>query len=167
MAPESSPLETAGWKRSVRERLGALSRAVASLVGTRIAILREELGAKARFLARAGIGLTLALALAGLALLLGTALVAVLLARLLESAVAGLFAALLLYLAAAAVAGLYGWRALLRVRPLDFPVTADEIRKDWQAAAPSAGLEGEDSESDDESGEDIEDLAERFRAGSE
>jgi uncharacterized membrane protein YqjE len=167
MAPESIPNEAAGGRRSVRERLGALSRAVASLVGTRVAIFREELGAKARLLVGAAIGLTLAFALAGLALLLGTALVAALLARLLGSATAGILAALLLYLAAAAVAGLYGWRALSRVRPMDFPLTTSEIRKDWQAAAGSAGSGSEDSESGDEEDEEIQDLAERFRAGSE
>lgn len=167
MAPELSPREAAGWKRNVRERLGALSRAAASLVETRIAIFREELGAKTRFLVRATIGLTLAVALAGLALLMATALVAALLARLFGSVVAGLSAALLLSIAAASVAGLYGWRALSRVRPMDFPLTAGEIRKDWQAAAPSAGLGDEGTESDAEEGEEIEDLAERFRAGSE
>jgi uncharacterized membrane protein YqjE len=164
---ERSQDEAAGWKRTVRERLAALSQAAASLVETRIAIFREELGAKTRLLLRAAIGLMLAVALAGLALLMATALLAALLARLFGSVVAGLAAALLLSIAAAAGAGFYGWKALSRVRPTDFPLTAGEIRKDWQAAVPSAGLEDEVSESDSEEGEGIEDLAERFRAGSE
>lgn len=167
MDPELSQGEAAGWKRSVRERLGALSRAAASLVETRIAILREELGAKTRLMVRATIGLTLAVALAGLALLMAMALATALLARVFGSVVTGLSAALVLAIAAAAVAGLYGWRALSRVQPMDFPLTAGEIRKDWQAAASSAGLGDEDSESDGPEGEEIEDLAERFRAGSE
>lgn len=146
--------------------MGALSRAAASLVQTRVAIFREEIGAKAGLLARAAVGLWLALALAGIALLLAVALLAALLASLFGSVVAGLSGALLLCFAAAAVAGLYGWRVLRRVRPTEFPLTAGEIRKDWQAVTPSAGRTTEDSD-DDEEGEDIEALAERFRAGSE
>ncbi|MGH9317500.1 MAG: phage holin family protein [Thermoanaerobaculia bacterium] len=167
MAPESTPHEETGWKRSVRDRLGAFSRAAASLVETRVAIFREEVGAKAGLLARAAVGLWLALALAGIALLLAAALLTALLAHLFGSTVAGLSGALLLCFAAAAVAGLYGWRVLLRVRPTEFPLTAGEIRKDWQTVAPSAGRTNEGSESEDEESGDIEDLAERFRAGSE
>ncbi len=167
MSSESSLHGQAGRKRSVRERLGALSRAAVALAATRLAIFREELGAKATLLTRAAIGLALALALGSLGLLLATALIAALLAHLLRSVVAGLSAALVLYLAAAAAAGLLGWRALSRVRVMDFPLTAGELRKDWKAAADSAGFEGVDSESGDEEGEDLEDLEERFRAGSE
>jgi len=166
MTPESNAREEAGWKRSVRERLSAFSRAAASLLETRVAIFREELGAKAGLFVRAAIALGLAVSLAGIVLLLATALSAALLARLFGSLVAGLAAALLLSLAVAAVAGLFGWRALRRIRPTEFPLTAEEIRKDWQAVSHSVPGD-EDGEPEDEESEDIEDLAERFRAGSE
>jgi len=169
MASESGPPEDTGWKRTVRERLGAFVQAARSLVQTRVAIFREELTAKAGLFARAALGLALALALAGIALLLAVGLLAAILASLFGSVVAGLSAALFLCLAFAGVAAFSAWRLLRRVRPMEFPLTAGEIRRDWQAVSPSAaqGDQGPESGAVEEEREDVEDLAERFRAGSE
>lgn len=160
------PVETnipgAGATRSWRERVDAVWSAAATLLSTRAEIFREELAEKGTELRRAAIGIGLGLVLAWLALLLLTALVAVLLARLFGSAAAGLFAALFLYAAVAAVAAGIGWRALSRVRPLDFPATREGIEQDWKALQEFGTAPEEAPES-----EPADDFEERFRTGSE
>jgi len=165
--PDKVERET--WSR----RLHGFLEAGRTLLSTRAAILREELGAKGEFLARGTIGLAVAAAFAGLALLLLTAWIAVLLSSLLGSPVWGVLAAFVLYAAVAVTAGMLGIKALSRVKPFDFPVTSEEIRKDWSALKSSAKPEppapgtaqGKTELAGSQSLHD--DLEERFRAGSE
>jgi uncharacterized membrane protein YqjE len=118
-----------GWK----ERLGAIQRAAKTLFATRVEIFREELAEKGSLFGVAAAGLTLALAFASLALLLATALLAAVFSKVFGGPIAGITAALVLYLAIAAVAAFFGVRKLRRVRPLDFPATRSELRKDLDA----------------------------------
>jgi uncharacterized membrane protein YqjE len=180
------PLEAVpepGW----RERLASTTRAARALFATRAAIFREELAEKGSLFGKAAVGLSLAAVFGVLALLLATALVAALFARLFGGPIAGITAALVLYLLVAGAAGYRGVKSLSRVRPFEFPVTRDEIRRDLEAvkdegpspdegpASPDAlaaerasiapGDEG--GEEDEVDMEEAGDLEERFRAGSE
>ena len=188
MDPEETVLEDRpepGWK----ERIGAIRRAASALASTRAAIFREELSEKGSLFARAAIGLALAAVFGVLALLVLTALVAALFSRLLGGPIAGITATLFLYLAVAAAAAILGSRTLSRVRPLAFPATRDEIRKDLDAVKEHATVRDEgpasvdalaaerasvrpDDERDDDEVEEVEEVEamseeERFRAGSE
>lgn len=174
-----------GW----RDRIASATRAARALFATRAAIFREELAEKGALLGRTAVGLSIAAVFGVLALLLLTALVAALFARLFGGPIAGIAAAFVLYLAVAGGAGYFGWKSLSRVRPFDFPVTRNEIRRDLDALredAPSSdeGPASPDAlaaerarirpgEEEDEEGDEEEqametaDLEERFRAGSE
>ena len=164
-----------GWK----DRIDAVKRAARALLATRAEIFREELAQKGSNLGKAAAGLSLAAVFAVLGLLLLTALVAAVLARLFGGPIAGLLAAFVLYMAVAAAAAFFGAKALGRVRLFDFPATRDEIRRDLEAvreegsprdegpasaealAAERASVAPEDQESP------VSDMEERFRAGSE
>jgi putative superfamily III holin-X len=164
--PVESP--PAGWSG----RLGRLLEAARRLISTRAAILREEMGAKGEALGRGIAGLLLGGALGCLALLLLTAWIAAVLSRLLGGPILGILATFVLYLAAAAGAALYGTRALGRVKPFEFPVTAGEIRKDLEAVRSSTRGEppppppGE-AEVPAPVEPPVDDFEARFRAGSE
>lgn len=185
----AEPLEAVpepGWK----DRVESTTRAAKALFATRAAIFREELAEKGSLFGKAAVGLTIAALFGVLALLLSTALVAVLFARLFGGAIAGVAAALVLYLLIAGGAGYFGLRSFARVRPFEFPVTRDEIRRDLdsvreEAPTPDEGPaspdalaaergsirpgEDEDEDLDEEEVSMVEtsDLEERFRAGSE
>jgi len=164
-----------GWK----DRIDAVKRAARALLATRAEIFREELAQKGSNLGKAAAGLSLAAVFAVLGLLLLTALVAAVLARLFGGPIAGLLAAFVLYMAVAAAAAFFGAKALGRVRLFDFPATRDEIRRDLEAvreegsprdegpasaealAAERASVAPEDQEPP------VSDIEERFRAGSE
>ena len=164
-----------GWK----DRIDAVKHAARALLATRAEIFREELAQKGSNLGKAAAGLSLAAVFAVLGLLLLTALVAAVLARLFGGPIAGLLAAFVLYMAVAAAAAFFGAKALGRVRLFDFPATRDEIRRDLEAvreegsprdegpasaealAAERASVAPEDQESP------VSDIEERFRAGSE
>jgi MFS family permease len=124
--PEELP---PGW----RERLEAIRKAGGALFATRTAILREELGQKRSHLGRGVVGLAVAAAFAIVALLVFTGFLAAVLAQLFESAALGLLVVFLLYALIAGISGAVGWKAMRRVRPGDFPVTREELRKDWDA----------------------------------
>ena len=184
-ADYTEDLPDPGWK----ERLAAAKRAAKALAATRTEIFREELAGKGSLLGMGMAGLVLAFAFASFALLLATALVAALFAKLFGGPVAGIAAALVLYLLIAAGAGFFGVRSLARVRPLDFPTTRDELRRDLDAireeaarrdhgaaspdalAAERASIrpgESDDEEEDEEEARATDaGLEERFRAGSE
>jgi uncharacterized membrane protein YqjE len=176
--PEDLP--DPGW----RERVGAVKRAAKALLATRVAIFREELAGKGSLFGQGAGALVLAVAFASLSLVLLTALVAAVLARLLGGPIAGLAAALFLYLVIAGGAALFGVKRLRRVRPFDFPVTRSEVRKDLDALREEGALHDEGpassealaaerasvrpGETDEEQEERNEkDLEDRFRAGSE
>jgi uncharacterized membrane protein YqjE len=174
--PEEEILEDRpepGWK----ERIGAVRRAAAALLGTRAEIFREELSEKGSLLAKAAIGLALAAVFGVLAFLLLTALVAALFSRLLGGPIAGITAALVLHVLIAAAAAILGSRTLSRVRPFAFPATEDEMRKDLDAlkgpassdalAAERASVAPGDEEGDEDVHEEMNEIEDRFRAGSE
>jgi len=180
------PLEAVpepGW----RDRLSSTTSAARALFATRAAIFKEELAEKGSLFGKAAVGLTLAAVFGVLGLLLATALVAALFAWLFGGPIAGITAAFVLYIVIAGAAGFWGVRSLLRVRPFEFPVTRDEIRRDLEAvkdeepsadegpaspdalAAERASIAPGDAggEEDEVDMEEAADLEERFRAGSE
>lgn len=119
-------------------KIASLLEAGRRLAATRSAILREELSVKASFFGRGLAALFLAGAFAGLALLLFTAWIAALFTKLLGGPVAGILAAFGLYLVITAVAAMLGIRSLSRVKPGEFPVTKEELRKDWASLKAAA-----------------------------
>jgi membrane protein implicated in regulation of membrane protease activity len=172
MKDETAGLPEEDEEKSWRARLSAVADASRSLGRTRLAIFREEFSGKAAFAARGLAGVALAGALGVGALLLIAALIAALFAKLFGSAVLGILAALVLYAALCAAAAWYGWKALSRVRPGEFPATAEELSRDWEAirssVAPEAEPEGDlppEGEPPDE--EAVEDLEQRLRGGGE
>ena len=161
----SDPVQPAGW----RERLAAGWEALSELISTRLQIFQEELSEKTGFFARGIAGLVLGLLFGWLALLLFTALVAALLALLFGHVWAGLLGAFVLYIAVAGIAVRLGVKAFSRVRPFDFPVTSEEIRKDFLAFSRSAS-EGDrvvpPAYAPPAMAVPADSLEERFRAGS-
>jgi hypothetical protein len=154
------------------QRVRAFFESLGSLLSTRAEILKEELRAKGVALGRAAVAFLLAAAFALLALLLLTAGIAALLSQLFGSPVAGILVTFLLFAAAAALAAYLGVNALRRGNLLEFPVTAEEIRKDWKVVTRSAtpeppgpdGAEGAVIATGPSVSDDIE---ARFRTGSE
>ena len=134
------------------------------------------MSAKGALLGRGIAGLVVAAAFAGMALLLFTAWIAVLLSSLLGSPVWGVLAAFLFFAGVAAAAGVLGVKALSRGNLFEFPVTCEEIRKDWRTlcpvprypSRPDPGDEPEEAELARSHSQAVrDDLEERFRAGSE
>ena len=147
-------------KTGIFARLRDAWEATQRLVSTRAEIFREEISEKGSLIVRAVMAIGIALALGWLALLLLTALAAVLLANLFGSLWAGLLATLGIYLVGASAAAFLGWKAFSRFRPFAFPATQEGLREDWTAIRDS--LRTPPRADDEES-----DLEERFRAGSE
>jgi uncharacterized membrane protein YqjE len=146
-------------KTGIFARLRDAWEATQRLVSTRVEIFQEEISEKRNLLARAAMAIGIALALGWLALLLFTALVAVLLVKLFGSLWAGLLAALGIYLIAASVAAFLGWKSFSKFRPFAFPATQEGLREDWSAIRESLRTP--------RASEEESDLEERFRAGSE
>lgn len=169
MSEASRIPEEDGAEPGIRERFAAALTKIGSLLSTRLEILAEEASQKASLLGRGLGSLALALVAGWIAVLLLAALLVTLFTLLFGHAWAGVLATFLLYAGAAAAAGLWGVKALSRVKPLDFPVTREELRKDWEALssrhpeeprASSALRPGERPESSS-----IDDVEARFRAG--
>ena len=171
MGTEEAELPGEDEDRSWRDRVGAVTAAGQGLLATRMAILREELAGKAALAARGLAAIVIAAALAVGALLLLAALLAALLAGIFKSVVLGILVAVILYGAGAAVAIVIAWKALTRVRPLEFPAVTQELARDWQAVAeslsPADEADDDAAGADGEDGNAIVDLEERFREGSE
>jgi uncharacterized membrane protein YqjE len=165
---EMEAREETDSRRSFSQRVNAAREKAAALAATRATMFREELADKGASAAKAVAGFAAAAFFGSLALLLLTALLAALLSSLFHSAIAGVGATLVLYLAVAACGAILGWRALERVRPLDFPATGAALAGDFDALATAAAAP-EDDEDGFENGEenDEDDLEERFREGSE
>jgi hypothetical protein len=171
MSTEEAELPGEEEERSWRDRLGEVAAAGQLLLGTRLAILREELSGKAALAARGLAAVAIAAVLGIGALLLLAALLAALLAGLFKSVALGILAAVIVYATGAVVAAVLGWRALTRVRPLEFPAVAEELARDWKAVAaslsPESGPGAGGERADDDPKEPIDDIEERFRAGAE
>ncbi len=141
-------------ERGFRERLAAVCKAASALFATRAAIFREEIAAIGGHFGKAAGGLGLAGAFGFLALLVFTAFLCALFARLFGSVLAGLLAVFVLYGVAAAISGVYGWKALSRARRLDFSASFGELRKDWEAVKLAQKKEEEESEDEDKEEEE-------------
>jgi hypothetical protein len=151
------------------QRVRAFFESLGSLLSTRAEIFKEELGATGMALGRAAIAFFLAAAFALLALLLLTAGLAALLSQLFGSPVAGILVTFVLFAGVAALAAYLGVRSLSRGN-FKFPVTAEEIRKDWKVFPRSATPEPSGPERDGviaPASGTSDDLEARFRAGSE
>ena len=173
--PDSLPGEGSGngAPAGFGERFAQLASGARDLLGTRAAMFRRELAAKSADLAVGAAAVLLAAAFGWLALLLLTAFLAALLARLLGGPLAGIAVTFGLYAAVAAVAAWIGVRKLGRVRPFEYPVTRAEIDRDV-AALRAAARAPEPEENPEEEVEDVlenedarADVESRFREGSE
>jgi uncharacterized membrane protein YqjE len=167
-----------GEEPGYRERLGAVFAAAGDLLSTRAEIFGEEAGQKAAHLARGLAALAAALVAGGLAMLLLVALCVALFTLLFGQLWAGILATVILDAAAAAAAVFWGWKALSKVRPFDFPVRREELARDWEAVtgdalrdsdegAPADGDEIRPSAATADSESSWSDIEARFRAGSE
>src|SRR5262245_57222993 len=169
MSVERAELPDEDDQRSWRERLGEVADAGRSLLATRLAIFQEEASAKAILAAKGLAGVVVAAALGVGAVLLLAALLAAILAKLTNSVVLGILLAIVLYAAGAAVAAWLGFKALSRVRPLEFPEAGAEISRDIDAIsaalAPEPEVEVNVASAGDEA--EVADLEERLRRGSE
>ena len=124
-------------ERSWGERIGLVADAWSALIQTRVAIFREELAAKAMLLLKGAVAAVIALALAIGALLLLAALLVAVLAHWFGSVGFGILGALVLYAAGAGAAVAAAGKWLRRVKPMDFPASSEELRRDWRAVAES------------------------------
>jgi len=171
MSTESS-LPEEEEERTWRDRAARVAHSARALVATRLAILREELDAKADLFGK-GLGAVAAAAALGVgALLLFAALLSAVLSQLFHNVALGILAAMLIYAAGAAVAGRIGWKALSRVQPTEFPATRRELARDFDtisaALAPEPEPEDEPPPQDPPPDEgEVEDLEARLRAGAE
>lgn len=170
MSTERAELPGEDEERGWRDRFEEVFAAGRALLATRLAILQEELSAKAVIAARGLAFVVVAAALGVGALLLGTALLAALFAKLFNSVVLGILAAVVLYGAGAAGAAWLGMTTLMRVRPFEFPAAAEEISRDLEAVAAAVALEtgdGDDGFEPSVDEEAVADLEDRLRAGTE
>jgi uncharacterized membrane protein YqjE len=126
LTPEDLP---PGWS----ERLESIWKAAGALIMTRVAIFRAELSEKTSHLTRGLAAVSIALAFGTVALLVFTGFLAAVFARLFGAILWGLLAVFVLYALIAGAAALLGLKSLRRVRPGDFPITSEELRKDWSA----------------------------------
>jgi uncharacterized membrane protein YqjE len=170
MSTREAELPGEDVERTWRSRFDEVASASRVLLATRLAIFREEAAVKAGLAARGVAGIVLGLAFGVGALLLTAALLAAILVRLTNSVVLGILLAAVLYAAAAGACAWIAMRALLRVRPLEFPETTAELARDWDAVA--ATLAPEPEPVDEGSGaalpadeESVADLEARLRGG--
>ena len=171
MSTERAPFPGEDAQPTWRDRAARAARAAESLLATRLEIFREEAAVKAREAGKGLLGVAVAAALGVGVLLLFAALLAAVFARLFDSMVLGILATTLLYAAGAGVAGRVGWQALSRVRPSEFPATAEELERDWNAVSailsdpPGPSEEDGEPEGGDEEVDEreIEELERRLR----
>jgi uncharacterized membrane protein YqjE len=165
-------------ERSWGERIRVVADAWSALVQTRVAIFREELTAKAMLLLKGVVAAVIGLGLAIGALLLLAALLVAVLAHWFGSVGFGILGALVLYAAGAGAAVVAAGKWLQRIKPMDFPASSEELRRDWRAVSESWRMEDEappegvvPPRPPDALGtprEDrVENLEDRFRAGAE
>jgi uncharacterized membrane protein YqjE len=163
-----------GWK----ERVSAVADACSALVQTRVAIFREELAVKVASLLKGLVAVAIGLFLGAGALLLLAALLAALLAQWFGSVALGILGALVLYAVGATAAVMAAMGALRRVKPAEFPASAEELGRDWRAIRESwsaaekpeaAGVEAPvaPARTVARGDERVESLEERYRAGAE
>ncbi|MEP6993389.1 MAG: phage holin family protein [Acidobacteriota bacterium] len=183
MSAEQTEIPDEESERSWGERIADVAEVWRALARTRLAIFREELSEKLAFVLKGAVSIAIAAFLAAGALLLLAAFLAVLLAQVLGNVALGILATFLLFGIGAGVAAIMGWKALTRVRPLEFPVARDELSRDWEAVrvalSPDVASPGGDPGPYDQpvptgqgpgapkKTEALEDMEERYRAGAE
>jgi hypothetical protein len=140
-------------------RIKMAAEAARDLVATRAEIFKAEAAEKGAVVGRGAAAFVIAAAAGGLAVLVLTALIAVLLSMLFGSVWAGLLGTFVLYLIVAGAAAMLGVKAFKNFKPLAFPETSRGLKEDWEAVrgALKPAPERED-------GTNVE---QRFRAGSE
>lgn len=146
-------------KPGIFDRLRAAAEAARDLLATRVEIFKAEAAQKSTVVARGVAAFVIAAVLGWVAVLVLTALVAVLLSMLFGSVWAGLLGTLVLYLLAAAGAAFAGVKAFKNFRPFEFPETSRGLKEDIEAVRAAVKPPPERG-----GGEDLE---QRFRAGSE
>jgi hypothetical protein len=173
-------------ERSWTERIGVVADAGSALFRTRLAIFREEFAAKTILLARGVAAIMIGFGLAVGAMLLLAALLAAVLAHWFGSVALGILAAFVVYGAGAAFAVTAAIRSLRSIKPTEFPVSTEELRRDWNALSDSFSPAAETGPSETGSPEAalvvpsrppetpgvireerVENLEDRYRAGAE
>jgi hypothetical protein len=174
MSTERAELPDEEEGRSWADRAASLAASVQSILSTRLAIFREEMGGKAALLGKGLAAIVIAAALGVGALLLFAALLAAVLAKLFGSAALGILGAMLIYAAGVAVAGRIAWKALTQVRPNEFPATERELARDWEAIKASLAPDPEPDSEDDAAAagpepdpHEVENLEARLRGGTD
>lgn len=152
-----------------RDRIARALHAAEALLSTRLQIFREEAAEKASWAAKGLVGIAVAATLGFGALLLLAALVAALFAQLFGNVALGILAAVVLFAAGTAAAGWFGWKALTKVRPTEFPATFEELARDWSAFSAALSAEadlasgGEEPEDEVIEEREVEGLERRLR----
>jgi uncharacterized membrane protein len=146
-------------KPGIFARIKMAHEAAQKLLATRAEILKAEAAQKATVVGRGAAAFVIAAVFGWVAVLVLTALVAVLLSMLFGSVWAGLLGTFLLYLLVAGGAAFAGIKAFKNFKPFDFPETRRGLKED--VAAVRSALKPPPER------EDGEDLEQRFRAGSE
>jgi Putative Actinobacterial Holin-X, holin superfamily III len=146
-------------KPGIFARFRMAADAARELLATRAEIFKAEAAQKGTVVARGAAAFVVAAVLGWVAVLVLTALIAVLLSMVFGSVWAGLLGTFLLYLLVAGGAAFAGIKAFKNFKPFDFPETSRGLKEDVEAvrAALKPSPEREDGE----------DLEQRFRAGSE
>lgn len=140
-------------------RIKMAGEAARELAATRAEILKAEAAEKGAVVARGAAAFVIAAVAGWIAVLVLTALIAVLLSMLFGSVWAGLLGTFVLYLVAAGIAAMMGVKAFKDFKPFAFPETSRGLKEDWDAVRGALKPPPER--------EDSEDLEQRFRAGSE
>ncbi|MDQ6892393.1 MAG: phage holin family protein [Acidobacteriota bacterium] len=146
-------------KPGVFARIRMAADAARQLLATRAEMFKAEAAQKGAVVGRGAGALVIAAVFGWVAVLVLTALIAVLLSMLFGSVWAGLLGTFLLYLLVAGGAAFAGIKAFKNFKLFHFPETSRGLREDAEAvrAALKRAPEREDGE----------DLEQRFRAGSE
>jgi hypothetical protein len=155
------------------ERFAEAAESARALLDTRLQIFREEASAKAAFAAKGVLAIAIAATLGFGALLLLAALLSAVFAQLFGNVALGILAAVVVYAAGTAAAGWFGWKAMTRVKPTEFPATTGELSEDWKAVRAALTAQAEPDENASGSGDqaiderDVQALEQRLRVGSE
>ena len=146
-------------KPGIFARIKMAVEAGRELLATRAEMFKAEAAQKATVVGRGAAAFVIAAVFAWVAVLVLTALIAVLLSLLFGSIWAGLLGTFILYLLVAGGAAFAGIKAFKNFKPLDFPETRRGLKEDVAAVRGALKPPPEREEG--------EDLEHRFRAGSE
>ncbi|HYK41218.1 MAG TPA: phage holin family protein [Thermoanaerobaculia bacterium] len=140
-------------------RIKMAAESAKELLATRVEIFKAEAAHKGNVVARGAVAFVIAAVVGWLAVLVLTALIAVLLSMLFGSVWAGLLGTFVLYLLGAAGAAFAGIKTFKNFKPFAFPETSRGLKEDVEAIRGALKPPPER--------EDATDVEQRFRAGSE